>query len=160
MLENHGEHPFGHTGQFISLFVFLTVWITDSFIVRASTFLSAEVSLIIRLSCLGVILILAFFLSQSGHQVVPHKKQNEDLMTTGAFHYVRHPLYLSGLLLYLGLSVSTASLLSTAVFVGIFIFYDYIASYEEKQLEIKNGQAYLQYKQKTGKWLPRIGWAG
>lgn len=156
MHKNHGEHPFGHTGQFIALFVFLAVWITDSFIIHISTFLSKEVYLIIRLACLGIFLILAYFLSRSGHQVVPHKKMNDDLVTQGTFQYVRHPLYLSGLLVYLGLSFSTVSLLSLAVFVGIFIFYDYIASYEEKLLELKYGEVYWQYKQITGKWFPRI----
>jgi len=43
------------------------------------------------------------------------------------------------------------------LFVGIFIFYNYLASYEEKLLEEKFGEEYIKYKQKTGKWVPGIG---
>ena len=39
----------------------------------------------------------------------------------------------------------------------MFVFYNYIAGYEERLLETKHGEAYKSYKQKTGKWLPKIG---
>jgi protein-S-isoprenylcysteine O-methyltransferase Ste14 len=48
-------------------------------------------------------------------------------------------------------------LLSFAVFIGIFVFHNYIASYEEKLLEAKFGEDYQNYEKSTGKWLPGIG---
>jgi protein-S-isoprenylcysteine O-methyltransferase Ste14 len=77
-------------------------------------------------------------------------------VTNGAFRYVRHPLYLAGILSYLGLAISTFSLASLALVLGIFIFYDYIAGYEERLLEAKFGNKYRTYKHGTGKWVPRI----
>jgi len=78
-------------------------------------------------------------------------------MATGAFRYVRHPLYLASILFYLGLSISTGSLISLALLAVMCIFYNYIAGYEEKLLEKKFGEGYIRYKKRTGKWVPKIG---
>jgi protein-S-isoprenylcysteine O-methyltransferase Ste14 len=37
------------------------------------------------------------------------------------------------------------------------VFYNYIASYEERLLEIEFGEDYVSYKKRTGKWIPRMG---
>jgi protein-S-isoprenylcysteine O-methyltransferase Ste14 len=64
-------------------------------------------------------------------------------------------LYLAAILFYLGLAISTASLFSLALLLIIFLFYNYIASYEERLMEIKFGEDYMTYKKTTGKWIPR-----
>jgi protein-S-isoprenylcysteine O-methyltransferase Ste14 len=79
------------------------------------------------------------------------------MVSTGAFRYVRHPLYLASVLVYLGLTVFTISFFSLALFIVILIFHNYIASYEEKLLMAKFGDEYSKYKSRTGKWIPRIG---
>ena len=155
--EKNGEHPFGDAGQLISLGVFLVVWVGDSFFLRKSIFLSDHLPLYVRLVILGLTLIMAILLFRSGHVVVSHKQRPNRVVATGAFRYVRHPLYLASILTYFGLTVSTASLFSFGSFVGICVFYNYIASYEERLLEAKFGEEYRRYKQRTGKWGPRIG---
>lgn len=155
--EKNGEHPFGDAGQLISLGLFLVVWVGDSFFFRKSTFLSDYLPLFIRLVVLGITLLLAVLLFRSGHVVVNHEQRPNMVVVTGVFRYVRHPLYLASILAYFGLTVSTGSLFSFILFVVICIFYDYIASYEERLLEVRFGEEYRRYKQKTGKWVPRIG---
>lgn len=157
MKEKNGEHPFGDAGQFILLGVFLIVWAGDSFFVKKSIFLSEVVPLYVRLAFLVLALVLAIYLTKSGHVVVAPEKRLSGVVSSGAFRYVRHPLYLASLLFFVGLAVSTASLSSFLVFVFGLVFYDYIASYEEKLMEQKFGDTYLDYKRKTGKWLPKIG---
>jgi protein-S-isoprenylcysteine O-methyltransferase Ste14 len=157
MKEKNGEHPFGHAGQFISLGVFLVVWIGDSFFLHKSTFLSDYVPLYIRLIIFGLAITVGLVLFQSGHVVVSHERPH-GVLTSGAFRFVRHPLYLASLLVYFGLTVVTFSLFSLAIFVGIFVFHNYIATYEEKIMEEKFGEDYRKYKKRTGKWVPRIGW--
>lgn len=76
------------------------------------------------------------------------------VISTGLFSYLRHPLYLAALLFYVGFLFTTLSIISLVLFVVVFIFYDYIAAFEEKQLEKKFGQEYIDYKKKTPKWLP------
>ena len=156
MKEKKGEHPFGDAGQLILLGVFLVVWVGDSFFLRKSTFLSDYVPQYIRLIILGLSLITAMCLFRSGHVLVRHEKRPNSVVATGAFRYVRHPLYLACILTYLGLTVSTASLFSLALLVGIFVFHNYIASYEEELLETKYGEEYRDYKMRTGKWMPTI----
>lgn len=154
MREKNGEHPFGHAGQLISLVVFLFIWIGDSFFLRRSTFLSEYMPLYISLIILGLALIAAVYFFKSGHVVISHDKRPDSVVATGAFRYVRHPIYLAVILIYLGLTVSTLSLFSLAILVGILIFYNYIAGYEEKLLEARFGAEYREYKKRTGKWAP------
>lgn len=153
----NGEHPFGDAGQLISLGIFLIVWGGDSFFLHRSTFPSDYVPLYIRLIILSLAVVTAMYLFWSGHIVVSHEQRPNGVVATGAFHYVRHPLYLASTLTYLGLTISTASLISLALFMGIFVFHNYIASYEEKVLEARFGEEYRKYKRRTGKWVPRIG---
>ena len=160
MKEENGEHPFSDAGQLISFALFLVVWVADSFFLCISTFLSNYVPLYIRLVILGLTLVSAMYLFRSGHVVVSHEQRPESVVSTGAFRYVRHPLYLASILAYLGLSISTASLLSLGLLVGIFIFHNYIASYEEALLVERFREDYRRYKEVTGKWLPRIGRGG
>ncbi|MGD0827914.1 MAG: isoprenylcysteine carboxylmethyltransferase family protein [Desulfobaccales bacterium] len=152
--EKNGEHPYGDAGQLILLGLFLIVWVADSFFLHLSTFLYLPwyIRLIFLVSCLAV----AAFLFKSGHGVVSHSQRSGDMVTTGAFKYVRHPLYLGCILFYLGLALSTASLFSLVLWVAICIFYNYLASYEEKLLEAKFGEGYKIYKEQTGKWIPRM----
>jgi len=157
MKEKNGEHPFGDAGQLILIALFLVVWVGDSLFLRKSIFLSAYVPLYIRLVILFLALITAVYLFMSGHVVVSGEERPNSVVSSGAFRYVRHPLYLASILLYLGLAVSTASLFSLALLVVIFVFYNYIASYEEKLLSQRFGEEYRVYKKKTGKWVPRIG---
>jgi len=157
MKEKDGEHPYGDAGQLILLVLFLILWIMDSFFFRASTFLSDHVPLYVRLVFLGIALAAAAYLSMSGHDRICREERGTKVVSSGAFQDVRHPLYLACLLFYLGLAVSTASIVSLAFFVVIFVFYNYIASYEERFLDEKFGEEYRKYKRKTGKWVPQIG---
>lgn len=160
MKEKNGEHPSGDIGQLALLGLFLVVWAGDSFLLRISTFLSHYVPLYVRLVFLGLALVIAFYLFGSGHRVVSHGPRPTGVVSTGAFRYVRHPLYLASILFYFGLSFSAGSVLSLALLVVIFVFYNYLADYEEKLLEMKYGEAYRSYRQRTGKWVPKLGRAG
>ncbi len=156
MKEKKGEHPFGDTGQLILLGIFLVVWVNDTFFLHWSTFLSVLIPLYLRMAFLGLALLLTFLLVRSAHFVVSEKERPNYVVDTGAFHYVRHPLYLGSLVAYLGVAISSMSLFSLALLIPIFVFYNYIATYEEKLLEEKFGTAYQDYKKRTGKWLPKI----
>jgi protein-S-isoprenylcysteine O-methyltransferase Ste14 len=155
MSEKNGEHPFGDAGQLILFLCFMIVWVGDSFFLRVSTFASAHLPLSIRLLVTAFAMIIAVYLAKEGHRVANHEHRPAGVVSTGAFRYVRHPLYLASLLFYFGLAASTACLLCFGLLVFIFFFYDYISSYEEKLLQLKYGMEYFYYKKQTGKWLPR-----
>jgi protein-S-isoprenylcysteine O-methyltransferase Ste14 len=155
--DNNGEHPYGDAVQLIWLCLFLVFWAGDSFFLRISTFLSDFISLSIRLSVAVPGLCIAGWLAMSGHAVVHPEGRKHGIVSTGAFQYVRHPLYLASILFYLCLSLATASLLSLVLSAGISVFYHCIADYEEEQLERKYGGEYSKYRESTGKWLPLLG---
>jgi protein-S-isoprenylcysteine O-methyltransferase Ste14 len=155
--EKNGEHPFGDSGQLILLIVFLVIWVLDSFFLQKTTILPHAIPLHFRLIVAIVTLIAAILLIRAGHVVAGHEQRPESLVTGGAFWYVRHPLYLGCILFYLSLVIATLSILAFLVFLLIVLFYNHIASYEEKLLEIKFGESYRNYKEATGKWLPRFG---
>jgi protein-S-isoprenylcysteine O-methyltransferase Ste14 len=153
----HGEHPYGDLGQIIILIGFLMIWILDSFVFRYSTFLSPFVPDYLRLIFIGLILVLAIYLLRSGHRAISDEVLSSPrLLTDGAFARVRHPIYLAALLFYIFLIVVTLSLISLVMFIGIFVFYNHIATYEEKFLERKFGQEYHDYIKKTPKWIPYL----
>ena len=150
----NGEHPWGDTGQLILFLLFMVLWAADSFFLEMSTSLSGYLPLYLRLLVMILAMMIAVYLAKSGHVVVSHEHRHAGVVATGAFRYVRHPLYLASLLFYFGLAVSTACLFSFGLLLVIFLFYDYIAGYEENVLEVKYGEDYLHYKDKTGKWVP------
>ena len=156
MKEINGEHPLGDTGQLILFGLFLVIWILDSFILHQSIFLADIIPLVIRLIVMVVSFAISFYLFKSGHVVVSGDQRATELVSTGAFRYVRHPLYLGSILIYFGMTVSTASLFCLTLLVLIALFYNYIAGYEEKLLEEKWGSDYIAYKKKTSKWIPNV----
>jgi len=93
MKEKNGEHPFGDSGQLVLLVLFLLIWVVDSFFLQISTFLSDDTSLYIRLVILSLALMAAVYLVRSGHVVVSHGQRPAGVVSTGAFQYVRHPLF-------------------------------------------------------------------
>lgn len=156
MKNKNGEYPGSDKGQIIFLCLFLIVWTIDS-IFHISTFLADYSPFYLRLIVLLSSVITAIYLFASSHFIT---RRQDNLVTTGVFEYTRHPLYLSGILVYLGLTVYSMSAFSIVLFNAIFIFYDYIAGYEEKILEEKFGEEYIKYKEKTGKWLIGIDKGG
>jgi protein-S-isoprenylcysteine O-methyltransferase Ste14 len=154
--DKNGEHPLGDVGQLILFLVFLAVWIADTFFLQWSTFLAAYVPLAVRLALLGLALVLTALLFKSAGTLLRHHQRQDRVFETGAFRYVRHPLYLGILCFNLGLAAATLSLISLALLACIFIFYNYIASYEEKLMVAWFGEAYTNYKARTAKWIPKI----
>ena len=155
MKDKHGEHPFGDAGQLIAFGIFLVVWALDSFLLDKTTFLSEYVPLYVRISGLIAAVAIAMSLIQGGHAATRHDEGPTRLITTGVFGYVRHPLYLGCVLVYFGLAFSTLSLASVVLAVATFVFYDFLASYEERFLESRFGDDYGSYRKKTGRWFPR-----
>ncbi len=150
------EHPYGDTGQIIALILFLIVWSLDSFIFRFSTIPANYLPLMVKLLLSAFSFLFAIYLSLKAHRAV-FGEYNEPpgVIDTGVFSIVRHPLYLSALLFYLGFIFTTFSLSCFFLFGMIFLFYDHIASFEEKRLREKFGEIYARYSKKTPKWLPR-----
>lgn len=84
-------------------------------------------------------------------------RKSHSLVTAGPFKLIRHPQYLSQILLDLGGALATFSfILAPLAFIQIpFLFMR--ASLEDKLLEKHFGSDFSSYKKKTGMFLPFIG---
>lgn len=150
-----GEHAFSDMGRLILLVIFLVVWIADSFIFKYSTFLIQYVSNYIRVPITLIVLVISGLLAWTGLKIVFGETREEpQVITTGVFSIVRHPIYLSSILLYLGFILLSLSLLSVLVWILIIVFYYMISRYEEKLLTQRFGSAYEEYKKKVPMLLP------
>jgi protein-S-isoprenylcysteine O-methyltransferase Ste14 len=150
-----GEHAFSDMGQLIFLIIFLIVWITDSFIFEYSTFLTQYISNYIRVPIILIILTISGLLAGFGLNTVFGKTRKEpQVITSGVFSIVCHPIYLGSILLYLGFILLSLSLLSVLVWFIIIIFCYTISRYEEKLLTQSFGSAYEEYKKKVPMLLP------
>ena len=151
-----GEHTFGDLGQLILLVIFLIIWILDSFIFKYSIQFLKIVPLYINLPVSIIVLILSFYLARTSLKIVfGERRDPPEVITKGVFGWVRHPVYLSALLLYIGLIISTLSIFSFLFWIIIFIFYNYIASHEEKILTAFFGTDYKDYMKKVPRWIPK-----
>jgi len=77
-------------------------------------------------------------------------------ITSGVYAWVRHPMYLGSLLILLIFFLATLSVLSLLAWVGLFIFFDRMATYEERDLIRILGEQYLNYQKQVPKWLIHI----
>tara|TARA_Y100000310_G_scaffold78602_1_gene75258 strand:+ start:1279 stop:1794 length:516 start_codon:yes stop_codon:yes gene_type:complete len=76
--------------------------------------------------------------------------------STGIYSKVRHPMYLGIILLFIGISLITSSILvSIYSLVGIILII-WQAFYEEKYLEKRFGKDFLNYKKQVPMLLPKI----
>ncbi len=142
-------------GQLILLVVFLIVWIADSFIFKYSTFLTQYISNYIRVPIALIVLVISGLLAWAGLKIVfGETREKPQVITTDVFSVVRHPIYLSLILLYLGFILLSLSLLSVLVWILIIVFYYMISRYEEKLLTQRFGSAYEEYKKKVPMLLP------
>ncbi len=137
MKDKKGEHPYGDTGQILGALFFI-IWLADSLILKKSTFLSGYIPFLSRVIIFAVSIITSLILFTYGHVVIKNENRPVSVISNGVFKYIRHPLYLSSLLFYFGLFISTVSIFSFGLLIIIFIFYDYIAGYEEEIMVVKS----------------------
>jgi protein-S-isoprenylcysteine O-methyltransferase Ste14 len=80
------------------------------------------------------------------------------LVDRGPFAYVRNPLYLGNIALWIGFAVS-AGLLWVAPVLALLLAFEYhaIVRWEEGLLESRIGAAYREYTARVPRWVPSFG---
>ena len=152
-----GEHKLGDAGQAVLFILFLAVWITDAFIYNYSTLLNDYIPFAVRLTLGIIVLIVSAYLAFTGLKIVfIEVRKTPHIIRKSVFGIVRHPIYISEILLYLGLLLLNTSLAGLAVLVIIVAFLHYISHYEEKALLARFGEEYEQYIKDVPMYLPRL----
>ncbi len=85
----------------------------------------------------------------------PSPRSEAVLTTTGAFQYIRHPIYTGILLVFLAYSLASASFYKLAITIVLGFFFQIKSAYEERLLSEKFSE-YIDYQKRTGKFLPRL----
>ncbi len=81
------------------------------------------------------------------------------LITTGPFAYVRNPLYLGNMLMYVGIGVMSKALfpwLMIAALTYFFLQYSLIVSLEEEHLGAAFGEEYQRYRASVPRFFPKL----
>lgn len=84
-------------------------------------------------------------------------KKDHQLVTNGPFKLVRHPQYLSQILMDIGGAVATLSFILAPIAIIQIPFLFMRASMEDKLLEKHFGENFRNYKKKSGQIIPFIG---
>jgi len=152
-----GERRLTDVGQLVLAVLFFAMWIVDSFAVRLTTFLNSEIPIIARVPIAAVLLALAGYMAWASHRIIfGERREKPHVVRKGVFGVVRHPVYLSEILLYLGLLLLSLSLAAGGVWLLSIAFLHYIAGKEESLLIERFGNAYREYMRDVGMWFPRL----
>jgi protein-S-isoprenylcysteine O-methyltransferase Ste14 len=87
--------------------------------------------------------------------ITPEIKENASLITTGAYSYIRHPMYFSVLVMMLGVIVSKPTLLSFFIY-ALLVATLFLKATKEEVLWMEQSYEYKNYRQQTKKIIPFI----
>jgi len=111
--------------------------------------------LLIRIPLGIILLLLSFYLARKGMSIVFGEVRKEpNVIRKSVFGIVRHPIYLSEILLYLGFLMFSISLAAAVAWIGAIVFLYYISHYEEKLLLSYFGEEYRKYMNEVPMWIP------
>jgi len=89
-----------------------------------------------------------------GHASIPTNRPTDAIVTGGPFRFSRNPIYLSMILLQIGIGVWTNSswfFVLAAMSIGLLTWG--VIRREERYLEQKFGDQYLSYKSRVRRWI-------
>lgn len=96
------------------------------------------------------------YLSKGKGTPIPYEPTSNLITQDGPYRYVRNPMVIGTNLVVLGLAVVLSSyILMVLAIYSIIWGHVYAVKVEEKELEIRFGQAYLDYAARVPRWIPR-----
>ncbi|TET25351.1 MAG: isoprenylcysteine carboxylmethyltransferase family protein [Dehalococcoidia bacterium] len=104
--------------------------------------------------CLGTV----YSFSKARGSPVPLNPPQK-LVTTGLYSRVRNPMLVGWFIMLFGLGILLHSIFLIFIFTPLFILLNalYLKNVEEKEMEKKFGQDYLNYKKSVPMFIPRFG---
>lgn len=120
-------------------------------------FLSRPIALVLGIPCIitGILLTRSAFLEmRRAHTNVDPRQPATALVTKGPFRYTRNPLYSSLTLIYTGIALVANALWAMLLLpVTLLIINRAVIEREERYLERKFGEQYLNYKASVPRWI-------
>jgi protein-S-isoprenylcysteine O-methyltransferase Ste14 len=97
--------------------------------------------------------ILALLRLNFNLSIFPTPPTKSELIQTGIYKYIRHPIYSGILLIALGWSLMYQSLYQLAITILLALLFWVKSTYEEQRLQARFPE-YAEYKNRTGMFLP------
>jgi S-adenosylmethionine-diacylglycerol 3-amino-3-carboxypropyl transferase len=154
---------------FISLSIVLTVYLISflefpgvpgTMILIGNLFgLSPELSVRTGFILAAIIMVMATLLRMwagtvlSSERVMSFKVRKDVLSSTGPYQISRNPIYLADLLAFFGFALCLSPI-GLIMPVLLFLHYNQLITYEEKNLEQQFGNAFRNYKENTPRLIP------
>lgn len=91
-----------------------------------------------------------------GWKQIHKARQQGTLMIEGIYKYIRHPQYLGFLLITLGLNVMWLTIITLIMWPILAVLYWRLAKKEDKEMEEKFGEEFLEYKRRVPGFIPRL----
>ncbi len=108
-------------------------------------------------SIFAVSILLTLFIIVWSVRSLPTADRGNKLCTSGAFRYVRHPLYAAFLSVFnFGLAVYLSNFIFIIWAVLLHPIWHYIIKYEERLMVDIFGDEYVVYQKKTGRFFPGL----
>ncbi len=140
----------------------LLVFLQFSFITAMLVFLKYANNSNLTLLCMSIFAIGGFIgiwalnHNQLGNfYIQPKLKDNAELVTTGIYKYIRHPMYFSVILMAFSLLVYTHTLVEIILFF-LLVLTLILKARREESLWIKYDKNYLSYKNRTKLIIPFV----
>jgi protein-S-isoprenylcysteine O-methyltransferase Ste14 len=109
----------------------------------------------VLMACGGALFFAGAFNLGRNLTPLPYPKDDDELIQSGAYALVRHPMYGGGLILALGWALSVQSWLTLLYVLALFVFLDVKSRREEKWLAEKFPE-YAAYKRRVRKFVPFV----
>ena len=84
---------------------------------------------------------------------IPAVRKKSNLITSGVYRIIRHPIYSGTLIAVLGWTILLQSIISIVYFPILFLLYYFPIASEERRLSEQYGDEYIDYKKKVPKRL-------
>ena len=151
-----GEYRWGDLGQNILLIVFIVGMVADVFLVKISSWQDV-IPWYFRVVCFVPLFVFGWYVVQQAYKkVFQEERKGLEVITTGVYAWLRHPMYFGLLMIYLSFILLSLSVIALVIFGVAVIFYYYLCRYEEQLLIAKLGDEYKEYMMKVPMFIPRV----
>ena len=152
-----GEYRWGDVGQIILFIIFIIGMVSDLFFIKVSSSWQDVIPWYVSVIIFITLIFISGYLAQSGLKKVFKEERKElEVISSGVFGVVRHPIYLGSILIFLSFTVLSLSIIALIIWFVIIIFYYCLCRYEEKLLIGKLGKKYRDYMKEIPMLIPRI----
>jgi len=137
------------------LLVFLQFTLIGLIALFSKGFFSSLVSMVVFVLGAGLGLWALLHNKLGNFNIQPKMKEGAVLVTSGIYAFIRHPMYLSVIVMSLALVLSSVTLLQSFLFFALILVL-LLKAKREESLWIEKDESYAEYRAKSKFFLPFI----